>query len=129
MKFSIFIEHDEDGRYVVDCTDPPGYLTEGDTLKEATASKLIQSSNPKLICKYLYRMRMKMVYLTFIPFSTGLIVILNAIWRVIALPCNTALHNFYNHYITIPLYLPLAIREVPRVLILSKRWTDWFIST
>ena len=40
------------------------------------------------------------------PFATGLIVILNAIWRVIALPCNTALHNYYNHYITIPLYLP-----------------------
>jgi len=35
MKFSIFIEQDEDGRYVVECTDLPGCMTEGDTLKEA----------------------------------------------------------------------------------------------
>jgi len=30
-----FIEQDEDGRYVVECTDLPGCMTEGDTLKEA----------------------------------------------------------------------------------------------
>lgn len=35
MKFSIFIEQDEDGRYVVECTDLPGCMTEGDTFKEA----------------------------------------------------------------------------------------------
>jgi len=35
MKFSILIEHDEDGRYVAECTDLPGCMTEGDTLKEA----------------------------------------------------------------------------------------------
>jgi predicted RNase H-like HicB family nuclease len=35
MKFSIFIEQDEDGQYVVECTDLPGCMTEGDTLKEA----------------------------------------------------------------------------------------------
>ncbi|MCX5854780.1 MAG: type II toxin-antitoxin system HicB family antitoxin [Deltaproteobacteria bacterium] len=35
MKFSILIEQDEDGRYVVECTDLPGCMTEGDTLKEA----------------------------------------------------------------------------------------------
>jgi len=35
MKFSIFIEQDKDGRYVVECTDLPGCMTEGDTLKEA----------------------------------------------------------------------------------------------
>jgi len=35
MKFSILIEQDEDGRYVVECTDLPGCMTEGETLKEA----------------------------------------------------------------------------------------------
>ncbi|MDD1687907.1 type II toxin-antitoxin system HicB family antitoxin [Methanoregula sp.] len=35
MKFSILIEQDEDGRYVVECTDLPGCMTEGDTLNEA----------------------------------------------------------------------------------------------
>ena len=35
MKFSIFIEQDKDGRYVVECTDLPGCMTEGDALKEA----------------------------------------------------------------------------------------------
>lgn len=35
MKFSILIEQDKDGRYVVECTDLPGCLSEGDTLKEA----------------------------------------------------------------------------------------------
>ncbi|MDD3135450.1 MAG: type II toxin-antitoxin system HicB family antitoxin [Methanoregula sp.] len=38
MKFSIFIEQGEDGRYVVECTDLPGCMTEGDTLKEAIAN-------------------------------------------------------------------------------------------
>jgi predicted RNase H-like HicB family nuclease len=35
MKFSILVEQDEDGRYVVECTDLPGCMTEGETLKEA----------------------------------------------------------------------------------------------
>lgn len=35
MKFNITIEIDEDGRYVVECTDLPGCLSEGETLKEA----------------------------------------------------------------------------------------------
>ncbi|MCX6691537.1 MAG: type II toxin-antitoxin system HicB family antitoxin, partial [Methanoregula sp.] len=35
MKFSILIEQDEDGRYVVECSDLPGCMTEGETLKEA----------------------------------------------------------------------------------------------
>lgn len=35
MEFNIVIEVDEDGRYVVECTDLPGCLSEGDTLKEA----------------------------------------------------------------------------------------------
>ncbi|MEA1944165.1 MAG: type II toxin-antitoxin system HicB family antitoxin [Euryarchaeota archaeon] len=35
MEFNIIIEVDEDGRYVVECTDLPGCLSEGDTLKEA----------------------------------------------------------------------------------------------
>jgi predicted RNase H-like HicB family nuclease len=35
MKFNITIEIDEDGRYVVECTDLPGCFSEGDSLKEA----------------------------------------------------------------------------------------------
>jgi predicted RNase H-like HicB family nuclease len=35
MKFNLVIEIDSDGRYVVECTDLPGCLSEGDTLKEA----------------------------------------------------------------------------------------------
>ena len=35
MKFNITIEVDEDGRYVVECTDLPGCLSEGENLKEA----------------------------------------------------------------------------------------------
>jgi len=35
MKFNIKIEVDEDGRYVAECTDLPGCLSEGETLKEA----------------------------------------------------------------------------------------------
>jgi predicted RNase H-like HicB family nuclease len=35
MKFHIAIERDEDGRYVAECTDLPGCLSEGDTLEEA----------------------------------------------------------------------------------------------
>jgi predicted RNase H-like HicB family nuclease len=31
MKFSILIEQDEDGQYVVECTDLRGCMTEGDT--------------------------------------------------------------------------------------------------
>lgn len=35
MKFSLLIEQDEEGRYVVECTDLPGCMTEGETLDEA----------------------------------------------------------------------------------------------
>jgi predicted RNase H-like HicB family nuclease len=35
MKFQITIERDEDGKYVAECTDLPGCLSEGETLKEA----------------------------------------------------------------------------------------------
>jgi hypothetical protein len=35
MKFNITVEIDENGRYVVECTDLPGCLSEGETLKEA----------------------------------------------------------------------------------------------
>ncbi len=35
MKFSLIVEEDEDGRYVVECTDLPGCVSEGETLKEA----------------------------------------------------------------------------------------------
>ena len=35
MKFNITIEIDEDGRYVVECTDLSGCLSEGETLKDA----------------------------------------------------------------------------------------------
>ncbi|MDD2755985.1 MAG: type II toxin-antitoxin system HicB family antitoxin [Methanothrix sp.] len=34
MKFNITIERDEDGRYVAECTDLPGCLSEGETLEE-----------------------------------------------------------------------------------------------
>ncbi len=35
MEFHITIERDEDGRYVAECTDLPGCLSEGETLEEA----------------------------------------------------------------------------------------------
>ena len=35
MKFNIIRETDEDGKYVVECTDFPGCLSEGDTLDGA----------------------------------------------------------------------------------------------
>jgi predicted RNase H-like HicB family nuclease len=35
MKFNIICEIDENGRYVVECPDLPGCLSEGDTLEEA----------------------------------------------------------------------------------------------
>jgi predicted RNase H-like HicB family nuclease len=35
MKFNITIEIDENGSYVVECTDLPGCLSEGETFKEA----------------------------------------------------------------------------------------------
>ena len=35
MKFNITIEVDEDGRYVAECTDLPGCLSEGENFKEA----------------------------------------------------------------------------------------------
>jgi predicted RNase H-like HicB family nuclease len=34
MKFNITIERDEDGRYVAECIDLPGCLSEGETLEE-----------------------------------------------------------------------------------------------
>ena len=34
MKFNITIERDDEGRYVAECTDLPGCLSEGDTLEE-----------------------------------------------------------------------------------------------
>jgi predicted RNase H-like HicB family nuclease len=34
MKFHITIERDEDGRYVAECTDLPGCLSEGETMEE-----------------------------------------------------------------------------------------------
>jgi predicted RNase H-like HicB family nuclease len=34
MKFHITIERDEEGRYVAECTDLPGCLSEGCTLEE-----------------------------------------------------------------------------------------------
>jgi predicted RNase H-like HicB family nuclease len=35
MHFNIVIERDEDGRYVVECLDLPGCLSEGETVEEA----------------------------------------------------------------------------------------------
>jgi len=35
VQFNIVIERDEDGRYVVECLDLPGCLSEGETLEEA----------------------------------------------------------------------------------------------
>lgn len=35
MKFHITIERDKDGRYVAECTDLPGCLSEGETLDDA----------------------------------------------------------------------------------------------
>lgn len=35
MKFTIILERDEEGRYVAECTDLPGCLSEGDTPEEA----------------------------------------------------------------------------------------------
>ena len=35
MKFHLTFERDEDGKYVAECTDMPGCLSEGDTLEEA----------------------------------------------------------------------------------------------
>jgi len=35
MKFNIIIEKDEDGRYVAECTDLPGCLSEGENLEDA----------------------------------------------------------------------------------------------
>jgi len=35
MQFNVVIEQDEDGRYVVECLDLPGCLSEGETVKDA----------------------------------------------------------------------------------------------
>lgn len=35
MKFNIICEIDEEGKYIVECPDLPGCLSEGDTLDEA----------------------------------------------------------------------------------------------
>ncbi|MGV8174890.1 MAG: type II toxin-antitoxin system HicB family antitoxin [Methanothrix sp.] len=34
MKFNITIERDDDGRFVAECTDLPGCLSEGETIEE-----------------------------------------------------------------------------------------------
>ena len=44
MKFTILIEQDEEGRYVVECTELPGCMTEGRTLEEA-----IQNINEAIV--------------------------------------------------------------------------------
>ena len=38
MRFNITIEQDEDGRFVAECTDLPGCLSEGDTVEEAISN-------------------------------------------------------------------------------------------
>lgn len=38
MKFNITIEQDEDGKFVAECTDLPGCLSEGDTVGEAISN-------------------------------------------------------------------------------------------
>ncbi len=38
MQFNIVIERDEESRYVVECLDLPGCLSEGETLEEAVAN-------------------------------------------------------------------------------------------
>jgi predicted RNase H-like HicB family nuclease len=35
MKFHLTLERDKDGKYVAECTDLPGCLSEGDTMEEA----------------------------------------------------------------------------------------------
>lgn len=35
MQFNVVIEQDEDGRYVAECLDLPGCLSEGETMKGA----------------------------------------------------------------------------------------------
>jgi predicted RNase H-like HicB family nuclease len=35
MKFNIIIEKDDEGRYVAECPDLPGCLSEGETLEDA----------------------------------------------------------------------------------------------
>ncbi len=35
MQFNVVMERDEDGRYVAECIDLPGCLSEGETLEEA----------------------------------------------------------------------------------------------
>ena len=35
MKFHLTFEKDEDGKYVAECTDLPGCLSEGETIEEA----------------------------------------------------------------------------------------------
>ena len=44
MKFSIFIEQDEDGRYVVESADLPGCMTDGDALRDA-----IENTNEAIV--------------------------------------------------------------------------------
>jgi predicted RNase H-like HicB family nuclease len=38
MRFNITVEKDEDGRFVAECTDLPGCLSEGDTIEEAISN-------------------------------------------------------------------------------------------
>jgi Uncharacterized conserved protein len=35
MKFNVIIEKDEEGRFIAECPDLPGCITEGDSLDEA----------------------------------------------------------------------------------------------
>ena len=44
MKFSIFIEQDEDGWYVVESADLPGCMTDGDALRDA-----IENTNEAIV--------------------------------------------------------------------------------
>jgi len=38
MRFNITIEQDEDGRFVAECVDLPGCLSEGDTVEAAISN-------------------------------------------------------------------------------------------
>jgi predicted RNase H-like HicB family nuclease len=38
MKFNVIIEKDEEGRYLAECPDLPGCLSEGETLEDALES-------------------------------------------------------------------------------------------
>jgi hypothetical protein len=50
MRFNIICETDEDGKYVVECTDLPGCLSEGDTLDEAMDNTIVGCLTSRLKC-------------------------------------------------------------------------------